>query len=55
MTPKVLFAALALTLSPAIAAAAGCSGYSQDDVAQSCAEGSSWDSDAQACVPQTTS
>lgn len=47
-----LFAALALTLVPALAQASCGIGKQQ---AQSCATGSTWDAASQTCVPQASS
>lgn len=50
---RALLAALALTLVPAAALAAGC--RSHDVQAMSCAEGSVWDAESRSCVPNVSS
>lgn len=57
MPKKTLLAALALTLAPTLALAMGCS-YShevKEQVVMSCADGTVYDADAEACVPLSTS
>jgi len=54
MKLKTLLAALALTVTPAIAMAE-CSWGKQEQMTMSCTEGTQWDADAQTCVPTTTS
>ena len=53
MTIKTLAAAVALTLAPALAFAAGCN-YGKQDVTMSCAEGTVYDSTTNSCVATTT-
>jgi len=53
MNTKIILATLALTLSPTIATAMGCSG-SDHKQAASCQIGSSWDADAGKCVANPT-
>lgn len=50
---KMTVIALVLFLAPSLSAAMGCSGSHEQ--AMSCAEGTTWDSDAGACVPAATS
>lgn len=50
---KTLVVATVLTLGTAMSAYAGCKNHSQQ--VMSCAEGSTWDSATQACVPVTSS
>eukprot|EP00326_Haptolina_ericina_P014922 CAMPEP_0181176670 /NCGR_PEP_ID=MMETSP1096-20121128/4754_1 /TAXON_ID=156174 ORGANISM="Chrysochromulina ericina, Strain CCMP281" /NCGR_SAMPLE_ID=MMETSP1096 /ASSEMBLY_ACC=CAM_ASM_000453 /LENGTH=52 /DNA_ID=CAMNT_0023264775 /DNA_START=27 /DNA_END=185 /DNA_ORIENTATION=- len=52
MTIKTLAAAVALTMLPALAFAAGCN-YGKS-AAMSCAEGTIYDADAGKCVSATT-
>jgi hypothetical protein len=52
MTFKTILAAAALTLSSAVAGVA-CPAH--DHQAMSCIEGTTWDADAKACVPQISS
>ena len=51
MTLTTALTALALTVLPAISYAS-CAGH--EEQAQSCAEGSKWDSASQSCVKQIT-
>lgn len=51
---KALVTALVLATAP-VAAFAACSWGKMDETAASCAQGTTWDSDAQRCVAQTTS
>lgn len=52
MKIKQAFLIAALVVAPGIAAALGCS---QERQAMSCAEGTVWDHDAQACVDRVSS
>jgi len=52
MTIKTLAAAVALTILPVLAHAAGCN-YNQQ--AMSCAEGSTYDAQSGTCVPVASS
>ena len=56
MKMKLLFATLAVTVTPSLALAMGCGfGHEKNDtVAISCAEGSVYSAEAQSCVPLTT-
>ena len=57
MKYKTLLATLALTVAPSLALAMGC-GYGHtkaEQVVMSCAEGTVYDTEAQKCVPLTTS
>ena len=56
MTLKTLLAALALTILPGLAAAAGCSHGSptSETASMSCAEGTILDAETNTCVPLTT-
>ncbi|WP_198952228.1 hypothetical protein [Phaeobacter sp. 22II1-1F12B] len=51
MPIKAALTALALTLVPTLGLALGCSSEKR---AQSCAEGTSWDTETQSCVKQVT-
>ncbi|NSX55460.1 carbohydrate-binding module family 14 protein [Parasulfitobacter algicola] len=53
MKMKTLLAAVALTLTPAFAFAAGCN-YGKDEVAMSCASGTVWDAASKSCVSTTS-
>jgi hypothetical protein len=53
MKLKTLLAALALTITPALAMA-DCS-WRSEQVTMSCAEGAQWDETTQTCVPTVTS
>lgn len=53
MTIKTLAAAVALTLVPAFAFAAGCN-YGKEEITMSCAAGTIYDSTTNACVSTTT-
>lgn len=54
MKTKALLAALALTLAPTVSLAAGCSyGHSKEEVAITCAAGSTYDQASKTCVPTT--
>lgn len=53
MTIKTLAAAVALTLAPAFAFAAGCN-YDKEEITMSCATGTVYDSATQSCVATTT-
>ena len=53
MKLKTLLAALALTITPALASAQ-CS-WSKEQVTMSCAEGTQWDPASQTCVPTVSS
>ena len=55
MKTKTLLAALALSVAPTLALAMGCSGYDHTTSAQSCIQGTVWDSEKGACVPLSTS
>jgi hypothetical protein len=54
MSIKTLLAALVLTAAPGLAIAE-CSFGSAHEVTMSCTEGTTWDADAQACVPVVSS
>lgn len=54
MKLKTLLAALALSVTPAVAMAM-CSGYSHSDTANQCGVGQVWDANAEKCVASTTS
>jgi hypothetical protein len=54
MRIKTLLAAFVLTALPGFAYAQ-CSLGSANDVTMSCAQGSTWDADAQSCVPGVSS
>lgn len=54
MKLKCVIAAIAVTFSSTAMAGAGC-GAGHDQQAMSCAEGSVWDAQTKACVPQITS
>ncbi|AHM05555.1 hypothetical protein roselon_03297 [Roseibacterium elongatum DSM 19469] len=51
---KTLLAAAALMAAPGLAMAE-CSWGSSHDMTMSCAQGSTWDADSQACVPTVSS
>lgn len=53
MKLKTLLAALALTITPALAMAE-CS-WKHEQVTMSCAEGTQWDAASQSCVPTASS
>ncbi|MDW3182141.1 MULTISPECIES: adenylosuccinate lyase [unclassified Roseobacter] len=53
MTIKTLAAAVALTLAPALAFAAGCN-YGKEEITMSCAAGTVYDTDSKSCVATTT-
>jgi uncharacterized protein YdeI (BOF family) len=53
MKLKTLLAALALTITPALAMAE-CS-WKQEQMTMSCAEGTQWDAASQTCVPTVSS
>ena len=55
MKTKLLLATLALAVAPTFAAAMGCSyGHTKtEEVAMSCAEGSTYSADEGRCVPTT--
>ncbi|MEO0692016.1 MAG: hypothetical protein AAFY90_03960 [Pseudomonadota bacterium] len=60
-TKKLALAALAsaavlatISFSAAPAYAMGCSGSYKDEVAMSCAAGSTWDTETRTCVPTPT-
>ncbi len=53
MKLKTLLAALALTMTPALAMAE-CS-WKNEQVTMSCAEGTQWDATTQTCVPSVSS
>jgi hypothetical protein len=53
MKLKTLLAALALTMTPALATAACFDNHEQ--VTMSCTEGTQWDAASQTCVPVTSS
>ncbi|WP_227267806.1 adenylosuccinate lyase [Roseobacter weihaiensis] len=53
MTIKTLAAAVALTLLPAVAFAAGCNYGKQQEASMSCAEGSVYDAQSGICVATT--
>ena len=54
MSIKSLLAALVLTVAPGLAIAE-CSFGRGHEVTMSCADGMTWDADAQACVPVVSS
>lgn len=57
MKTKLLLATLALAVTPSLAMAMGGCGFGHaktDEVAMSCAEGSTYSTDLQRCVPITT-
>jgi hypothetical protein len=54
MSIKTLLAALVLTVAPGLAIAE-CSFGRGHEVTMSCADGMTWDADAQACVPVVSS
>jgi hypothetical protein len=54
MKIKTLLAALALSVTPAIAMAM-CSGYGHSETANQCGQGQAWDAAAEKCVAVTTS
>lgn len=54
MKPTTIFAVVAFTVLPSLAAAAGCSGHS-DQTAASCMPGMVWDSAKGTCVEKPTS
>lgn len=49
---KTLIAALALAVTPGLALAT-CFGHAKEEVTMTCAPGTVYDEDAQACVPTT--
>ncbi len=53
MKLKTLLAALALTITPALAMAE--CGWKHQQVTMSCAEGTQWNADTQTCVPTVSS
>ncbi|MEQ9259068.1 MAG: chitin-binding domain-containing protein [Roseovarius sp.] len=53
MNVKTIFVAAALTAASTVSAYAGCAYHKQQ--AMSCAEGMTYDSESQSCVPVTTS
>lgn len=53
-TLKAMTISAALALTPGLALAMGCS-HSKQQQAQSCVEGSTWDSASQSCVPVASS
>ena len=54
MKTKALLAALALTLAPTVSLAMGCNfGHTKEEVAISCAAGSTYDEASKTCVPTT--
>ncbi len=54
MTIKTLAAAVALTVIPAMGFAYECNFSKQKQAAMSCAEGTTYDSTSQSCVPTTS-
>jgi hypothetical protein len=54
MKTKTLLAALVMVAAPAVAMAE-CSGGKHDTAAMSCTEGTTWDPQAQTCVPVASS
>lgn len=54
MKMKTLLAALALTLAPGLAVAMCSGNYQKDEVAMTCAAGTTWDSEMQRCVATTS-
>jgi hypothetical protein len=55
MKPATIFAVLAFTLLPSLAAAAGCMGGHSDQTAASCMAGMVWDTTRGTCVEKPTS
>jgi|GEM_PF-1693345 len=55
MKPATIFAVLAFTLLPSLAAAAGCKGGQADQSAASCMAGMVWDATKGTCVEKPTS
>ncbi len=55
MKPKFFLVALAFAMSPGLALAACFDGHAKEDIVMSCAAGTVYDADTQACVPDTTS
>jgi hypothetical protein len=55
MKPATIFAILAFTLLPSLAAAAGCTGGHSDQTAASCMAGMVWDDTKGTCVEKPTS
>ncbi|WP_370402049.1 hypothetical protein [Sulfitobacter sp. JB4-11] len=53
MKIKTLAIALALTAAPTLSLAAGCN-YGKEKQAMSCADGTSYDSATQSCLPVST-
>ena len=53
MKTKMLLAALVMVAAPSLAMAE-CSWGKHETTAMSCAEGTTWDADAQSCVPIAT-
>lgn len=55
MKLKFLMAALALSVSPSLALAACFGDHAKEEIVMSCTDGTVYDADTQACVPETTS
>ena len=55
MKPATIFAVLAFTLVPSLAAAKGCLGGHGDQTAASCLPGMAWDDAKGTCVEKPTS
>jgi len=51
---KSLMTAAALMILPGLALAMGCSGSKHDDMAMSCAQGTTWDAATNTCVEVVT-
>lgn len=54
MKTKTLAIALALVVAPTLSFAMGCSYGKHEQQAMTCAEGSTYDSQTQSCVPTTS-
>ncbi len=51
---KTMLVALTLTVLPTLTFAMGCSGYGYEVTAMSCAEGMTFDTEQQRCIPVVT-